>query len=83
MKILISDAFDNALPGKLARFGEVTDNKDRLQEAEDVLIRVSAMRSSLVRWSPIEGTGEAEISVVLFEDGLSISGTVTRRGESS
>jgi D-3-phosphoglycerate dehydrogenase len=39
MLILISDAFDNALPGKLARFGEVTDNKDRLKEAEVVLIR--------------------------------------------
>jgi len=39
MKILISDAFDPSLPGKLARFGEVTDDKARLPEAEVVLIR--------------------------------------------
>lgn len=39
MLILISDAFDAGLPGKLARFGEVTDDKSRLAEAEVVLIR--------------------------------------------
>ena len=39
MKILISDAFDPALPEKLARFGEVFDDKDRLPEADVVLVR--------------------------------------------
>ncbi|HPM76490.1 MAG TPA: NAD(P)-dependent oxidoreductase [bacterium] len=39
MLILISDAFDNVLPGKLARFGEVTDDQARLPEADIVLIR--------------------------------------------
>jgi D-3-phosphoglycerate dehydrogenase len=39
MLILISDAFDPGLPGKLARYGEVTDDKGRLAEAEIVLIR--------------------------------------------
>jgi D-3-phosphoglycerate dehydrogenase len=39
MKILISDAFDASLPGKLSRFGEVFDDKSRLAEADVVLIR--------------------------------------------
>lgn len=39
MLILISDAFDAALPKKLARFGEVTDDKNRLAEAEIVIVR--------------------------------------------
>lgn len=39
MLILLSDAFDEALPKKLAQFGEVTDDHDRLPEAEIVLIR--------------------------------------------
>ena len=39
MLILISDAFANDLPERLAPFGEVTDDKDRLPEAEVVLIR--------------------------------------------
>lgn len=39
MKILISDAFDKTLPGKLAKFGEVFDDKARLPEADVVLIR--------------------------------------------
>jgi D-3-phosphoglycerate dehydrogenase len=39
MKILISDAFDPSLPAKLARFGEVTDDKSQLPEAEVVLVR--------------------------------------------
>ncbi len=39
MLILISDAFDDALPKKLAKYGEVTDDKARLPEAEVVLIR--------------------------------------------
>jgi phosphoglycerate dehydrogenase-like enzyme len=39
MLILIADAFDTALPAKLARFGEVTDDPARLPEAEVVLIR--------------------------------------------
>ena len=39
MLILISDAFGPDLPDKLARFGEVTDDKDRLPEAEVVLVR--------------------------------------------
>lgn len=39
MLILISDAFDASLPGRLEEFGEVTDNKARLPEADVVLIR--------------------------------------------
>jgi phosphoglycerate dehydrogenase-like enzyme len=39
MLILISDAFDAALPKKLARYGEVTDDKNRLAEAEIVIVR--------------------------------------------
>lgn len=39
MLILISDAFDSALPEKLKAFGEVTDDKARLSEAEIVLVR--------------------------------------------
>ena len=39
MLILISDAFDKSLPDKLAAFGEVTDDKSRLGEADVVLIR--------------------------------------------
>lgn len=39
MLLLISDAFDDALPKKLAKFGEVTDDPSRLPEAEIVLVR--------------------------------------------
>ncbi len=39
MLILIADAFDKSLPGKLAVFGEVTDDISRLPEADVVLIR--------------------------------------------
>jgi len=39
MLILISDAFDASLPGRLKEFGEVTEDKARLPEAEVVLIR--------------------------------------------
>ncbi|HSN53590.1 MAG TPA: NAD(P)-dependent oxidoreductase [Candidatus Sulfomarinibacteraceae bacterium] len=39
MKILISDAFDASLPGKLTAFGEVTDDKERLAEVDVVLVR--------------------------------------------
>jgi D-3-phosphoglycerate dehydrogenase len=39
MLILISDAFDAALPGRLAKYGEVTDDTGRLADAEVVLIR--------------------------------------------
>ena len=39
MKILISDAFNPALPAKLEAFGEVTDDKSRLVEVDAVLVR--------------------------------------------
>jgi D-3-phosphoglycerate dehydrogenase len=39
MLILLSDAFDPGLPGQLAKYGEVTEDKGRLAEAEIVLIR--------------------------------------------
>jgi D-3-phosphoglycerate dehydrogenase len=39
MKILISDAFDPSLPERLKAFGEVTDDKGTLAEANVVLIR--------------------------------------------
>ena len=37
MLILISDAFDKSLPEKLKAFGEVTDDKTRLKDADVVL----------------------------------------------
>jgi len=39
MLILISDAFDASLPKRLQELGEVTEDKQRLPEAEVVLIR--------------------------------------------
>lgn len=39
MLILISDAFDDVLPKKLMAYGDVTDDKERLPEAEVVLVR--------------------------------------------
>ncbi len=39
MLILISDAFDKNLPEKLKKFGEVTDDKSRVGEADIVLVR--------------------------------------------
>jgi len=39
MKILISDAFDPSLPDRLKQFGEVTDDKSKLSEANVVLVR--------------------------------------------
>lgn len=39
MLILISDAFDPGLPDKLTKYGEVTDDKSRIPEAEVILIR--------------------------------------------
>ena len=39
MLILISDAFDKSLPEKLSVYGEVTDDKSRLKDADVVLIR--------------------------------------------
>jgi D-3-phosphoglycerate dehydrogenase len=39
MKILIADSFDASLPGRLAKFGEVTDDMGQLAEAEVLLIR--------------------------------------------
>jgi len=39
MKILISDAFDPSLPDKLSKYGEVTDDKSQLGDADIVLVR--------------------------------------------
>jgi len=39
MLILISDAFDDILPKKLAQYGEVTDDISRQAEAEIILVR--------------------------------------------
>lgn len=39
MLILISDAFDPSLPDRLKRLGEVTEDKERLAEANVVLVR--------------------------------------------
>jgi D-3-phosphoglycerate dehydrogenase len=39
MLILISDAFDPSLPDLIAKYGDVTDDKDRLPEAHVVLVR--------------------------------------------
>ena len=39
MLILISDAFDPGLPAKLEKYGEVTEDKGRLPEADVVLVR--------------------------------------------
>jgi len=46
MLILISDAFDPGLPDKLAKHGEVTDDKGRLAEANVVLIRSKTKATS-------------------------------------
>jgi D-3-phosphoglycerate dehydrogenase len=49
MKILLCDAFDSSLPERLKRFGEVSDNKDELPEAEIALIRSKTkMRGELL-----------------------------------
>lgn len=39
MKILISDAFDPSLPDRLTQFGDVTEDKGQLPEADIVLVR--------------------------------------------
>ena len=39
MLILISDSFDSSLPKKLSKYGEVTNDKSRINEAEVLLIR--------------------------------------------
>ncbi len=39
MLILIADAFDEAMPKRLARFGEVTSDTGRIDDAEVVLVR--------------------------------------------
>lgn len=39
MLILISDAFDKSLKGKLEAFGEVTEDKSRVKDANVVLVR--------------------------------------------
>lgn len=39
MKILICDAFDPSLPGRLRRFGEVTEDLSELSSAEVALVR--------------------------------------------
>ena len=39
MKILISDTFDVSLPGRLKKFGEVTEDKGELASADVVLVR--------------------------------------------
>src|ERR1035438_1607350 len=39
MKILVADAFDESLPGRLAPFGEVFTDPARLKDAEIVLVR--------------------------------------------
>ncbi|MCP4901331.1 MAG: hydroxyacid dehydrogenase [bacterium] len=39
MKILISDAFDSSLPGRLTKFGEVTDDESQIVNSEIVLVR--------------------------------------------
>jgi len=39
MKILLSDSFDPSLPGRLAKFGTVTDDKTQLPDCDVVLIR--------------------------------------------
>ena len=39
MLILISDAFDSSLSEKLSKFGDVTDDKSRMADADIILIR--------------------------------------------
>lgn len=39
MKILIADAFDESLPGRLAAFGEVTSDTSQLADASVLLVR--------------------------------------------
>lgn len=39
MLILISDAFDESLPKVLSKYGEVTEDKNRMAEAEIIIVR--------------------------------------------
>ncbi len=39
MKVFISDAFDPSLPERLGKYGEVFDDRERLSEAEAILVR--------------------------------------------
>ncbi len=39
MKILIADAFDDSLPGRLAAFGEVTSDASKVADADVLLVR--------------------------------------------
>jgi D-3-phosphoglycerate dehydrogenase len=39
MLILISDKFDKTLPGALSRYGEVTEDQNRVAEADIILVR--------------------------------------------
>jgi D-3-phosphoglycerate dehydrogenase len=39
MKILIADAFDDSLPGRLAAFGEVTSDAAKIADADVLLVR--------------------------------------------
>lgn len=39
MKILLADAFDESLPGRLSAFGEVTSDLNQLAEADVLLVR--------------------------------------------
>ena len=43
MKILISDAFDSSLPGKIEAFGEVTTDKEQMTDAAVILVRSKTM----------------------------------------
>ena len=50
MLILISDAFDPSLEGKLTQFGEVTTDKARLPEADVVLVRSKTKCTQEYTW---------------------------------
>jgi len=65
MLILISDAFSPDLPDRLARFGEVTDDKSRLPEAEVALVRSKTKCTK-------EWIDEAETMKVIIRGGVGL-----------
>ena len=64
MLILISDAFGDSLPDRLSKFGEVTDDKSRITEAEVVLIR--SKTNVTKKYISVYATSARAISLLLL-----------------
>lgn len=50
--LLIWDAFDQAMPEKLGRFGNVTDDRERLGDADVLLVRSSKVDRAFINRAP-------------------------------